>query len=354
MSSETTTTKFMGEDVVLPKTVTYDRAKTLEENLSAAGVDPAEFEKLFEQWYAGLIAKELGMEVKQMGGADYGKLALGLSICVTGAAAGALVYMNGISAVPLLQQTATTACTHVAATWTQAAIPVNAGVCAIAQNAVNTAFTTALGSALTVAGPLCKIGYGLIIASTGSSNADVDKYTASATAALNETTGALNQTAAAQANQARQFAAIQAELSKQKGEANEAFLEDLGDAAAKGVAAVAKISAAAPGGPAAMAATAATVLPSTAFGAVTEQTKRANERRIAQNERALGLLDEKGGARRGGSVPSPQTMRLSLILDGVAPEIADKVSAHIKGGAKRSGSFKKTRRAGRARHTRRK
>jgi hypothetical protein len=346
----------MGEDVVLPKTVTYDRAKTLEENLSAAGVDPAEFEKLFEQWYAGLIAKELGMEVKQMGGADYGKLALGLSICVTGAAAGALVYMNGMSAAPFLQQTAMTACTRIPGSLMPPQFPVevNPAVCAIAQNAVNTAFTTALAGALAVAGPLCKVGYGLIIASTGSSNADVDKYTASADAALNETTGALNQTAAAQANQARQFAAIQAELSKQKGEANEAALEDLGDAAAKAAAAAAKISAAAPGGPAAMAATAATVLPSTAFGAVTEQTKRANERRIAQNERALGLLDEKGGARRGGSVPSPQTMRLALILDGVAPEIADKVSAHIKGGAKRSRSFKKTRRAGRARHTRRK
>jgi hypothetical protein len=354
MSSETTTVKFMGEDVVVPKTVTYDRAKTLEENLSAAGVDPAEFEKLFEQWYAGLIAKELGVEVKQMGGADYGKLALGLSICVSGAAAGALVYMNGISAVPFLQQSATAACTHVAATWTQAAVPVNASVCAIAQNAVNTAFTTALTNALTVAGPMCTAGFTLVMASTGSSISEVDKYTASTTAALKETTSALQQTAAAQAAQAKQFAKIQAELSKQKGEANEAFLEDLGDAAAKGVAAVGKISAAAPGGPAAMAATAATVLPSTAFGAVTEQTKRVNERRTAQNERALSLLDERGGAWRGGSVPSPQTMRLSLILKGVAPEIADKVSAHIKGGRRRSGSFKKSRRASRSRHTRRK
>jgi len=389
MSSETTTVKFMGEDVVVPKTVIYDISKTLDENLSAAGVDPAEFEKLFEQWSAGQIASEMGMEVKQMGGGkELAQILIGMTLCASGALVGAKLYLDTLATIPGKEAFSASVCTRDPGSWypLRWSVEVNSSLCLGARNDVNEVVGKALTWAMGFGGPLCAFGFTTIVSATGG---DAEKFAANMSDAFKMMQSAFRSIHKEKAAEARRTIRVLEEVDRQRGEATQAALENIGDTFARGAAAAAAVAAAAPGGPGAMAATAATVLPSAALGAVTEQTKRANELRIVQNERARAAVapedvpetaeerearettdqrkerkeredrerkerERNAAPARGGAVPSPQMVRLGLIMNGVMPEVADKVITHVKGGRRRSRSFKKSRRAGRARHTRRK
>jgi hypothetical protein len=384
MSSETTTVKFMGKDVVVPKVVNYNRFKTIEENLSVAGVDPAEFEKMFEQWYAGLVASKMGIEVKQIGGAfDPAKFLTALGIISAGVAYGTFVYFGLAEGFADLKADKDASCAPqpTGNLFFGPREAVDRGLCGGARQALSRAQAEAIQAAGAAIGAACLVGVPLLMRSFGAPNEEANEVRINMAAAVAANNQMIDQLAENDAARAQQLANVVNYAAQRQANLNNAAIGHIADAVERALALGGPIAAAAPGGVFAAAAAAAAAAPRVAVDAARAAVARNADFQAREHEARLALIQPRvprvpmarvpgyledapapaapapaapaaGGG--GGVPPSPEAIRLSLLLNGVSSDIANRVPERIKTGGKSSRSFKKSRRAGRARHTRRK
>jgi hypothetical protein len=77
-------------------TITYDIRKPLNDNLRAAGVEPAEFMEEYNKWCSSIILIEMGVKVPLVGGTKMGIVTVGLGIIAAG------VWRNFITNQPFI------------------------------------------------------------------------------------------------------------------------------------------------------------------------------------------------------------------------------------------------------------
>lgn len=154
----------------MSKTVTYDVTKSMDDNLRANGLDPAEFMEEYNKWYAGLILAKLGVKTALQGGANIAKVMIGVGVIVTGISVG-MFLMSAPGSVPLALA-AKSACASTPGL-IFGTVPPNAALCLQAQMALATALTQAMHYAIATGTSTCVAGGGLILTGLDEKNKEV-------------------------------------------------------------------------------------------------------------------------------------------------------------------------------------
>ena len=160
----------------MSKTVTYDVDKSMDDNLRANGLDPAEFMDEYNKWYAGLILAKLGVKTAVQGGANMTKVMIGVGVIVTGISVG-MFLMSAPGSVPLA--IAAKAACAVTPGLLYGTVPPNTALCLQAQMALANALTQAMHYAIATGTSTCVAGGGLILTGLDETNkeavADMNK-----------------------------------------------------------------------------------------------------------------------------------------------------------------------------------
>jgi len=142
-------------------TITYDIRKPLNDNLRAAGVEPAEFMEEYNKWCSSIILIEMGVKVPLVGGTKMGIVTLGLGVIAAGVYAAWFLQTAPAATLQLLTNVVADVCVAKAG-WV-APVAVDALQCAVANQAVQAAMGQAINNAVIIAGPVCAAGVGLVV-----------------------------------------------------------------------------------------------------------------------------------------------------------------------------------------------